>query len=147
MKAQRHVAEIIRWFVSMSTYQPAPPPPCPAPNIQPLMLKMLPIHESHMVAMEFQQAPGKQFLSSSCVQDTCPAPLEKPVAVPPYLFHYFDGFYPVLGWGVKQHTVIEGLQHRLHGVHRPHQPHQLSCDVIDSPSHRPTQGWCRGGAA
>lgn len=66
---------------------------------------------------------------------------------PPYLLHYFDGFHPVLGWGVKQHAVIEGLEHRLHGVHRPHEPDQLRRDVIDGPRHRPAQGWRRGGAA
>lgn len=65
----------------------------------------------------------------------------------PYLFHYFDGFHPVLGWGVEQHAVIEGLEHGLHGVHQPHQPDQLGCNVIDGPGHRPAQGRCGGGTA
>lgn len=80
--------------------------------------------------------------------DTAPRLVASMVAffMPPYLFHYFDGFHPVLRWGIKQHTVIEGLEHGLHGVHRPHQPDQLGCDVIDGPSHGPTQGW-RGGRA
>lgn len=67
--------------------------------------------------------------------------------VHPYLFHYFDGFHPVLGWGVEQHAVIEGLEHGLHGVHRPHQPDQLGCNVVDGPSHRPAQGRGGGGTA
>lgn len=70
-----------------------------------------------------------------------------PPSVHPYLFHYFDGFHPVLGWGVEQHAVIEGLEHGLHGVHRPHQPDQLGCNVIDGPSHGPARGRCAGGTA
>lgn len=66
---------------------------------------------------------------------------------PPYLFHDFDGFHPVLGWRIEQHPVIQGLEHGLHGVHRPHQPDQLGRDVVNGPSHRPAQGWRRGGAA
>lgn len=80
--------------------------------------------------------------------DTAPRLLASTVAffMPPYLFHYFDGFHPVLGWGIKQHTVIEGLEHGLHGVHWPYQPDQLGRDVINGPSHGPAQGW-RGGRA
>lgn len=43
--------------------------------------------------------------------------------------------------------MVEGLEHWLHGVHRPHQPDQLGCNVIDGPSHRPTQSWRGGGTA
>lgn len=91
---------------------------------------------------------GKRFLSTSCAQGAQPPQQSWGCpSRPPYLFHDLDGFHTVLGWGVEQHTVVEGLQHGLHGVHRPHQPHQLSRDVVDGPGHWPTQGWRCGGAA
>jgi len=61
-----------------------------------------------------------------------------------YLFHNFDGFYPVLRWWIKQDPVIERLQHRLHGFHCPHQSNQFCSNIVYGPCNRPAKGRCCG---